>query len=65
MRHIAQKDIMCSKRDKKVHNSAIYNTLIRGITEYKPITWQFLQKTKPMTRIFANHSVSKNKINEQ
>ena len=53
---------MRSKRDKKVSNSAIYNTLIRGITEYKPITWQFLQKTKPMTRIFANHSVSKNKI---
>ena len=62
---MAQKNIMRSKRDKNVNNSAIYNTSTRIITEYKPITWQFLQKTKPMTRIFANHSVSKNKINEQ
>ena len=52
---------MRSKRDIKVQNCAIYNTSTRIITEYKPITWQYLQKTKPMTRIFANHSVSKNK----
>ena len=39
---------MRSKRDIKVQNCAIYNTSTRIITEYKPITWQNLQKTKPI-----------------